>query len=1177
MNVIQQQLDVSKSLLESLNSLLISYEGFSNNNRNQAQMSADAVQKMSEHSEDIKNVASKSQKLFQDLTTSADSEAARKSMISSSNKLSTEITKSMKSVSDSIDGANSSLKKSSKEAIKTNKDVLKTGDILGAARDIPKSMEKNSEIILDLRDTIKKQSKVLAIWDTIVSLISRAKDAIITGGITLLRDALSLLINFVKTAFNIFTSAIGSFTKFIAFTTTLPFTIAKIAVGIGNQIRTDLVETIQSAGEEAKDAFDLTSGIGKNADKMTQTAKGLLKEFQSPKSRLVKLFGLGATGAASFLKETFTAVADMGHYAEIFGPSILGSTKNGQFIIEMQRAMGIGAQEMAYYALEAYNSGEHPIDTLTRTSEAIKSVADKNDQDFKALTKDFHKLRTNITEFGHLSSNEIANLTGKLREMKVKSEDAINVFKKFTTFEEAAKASAMLFQTFEMNIDAFDLLTARDPGEMLQQFRDAMFQTGRAFKDLNRHEKALMSSITGVSEQGLSSLMNYMDLGLTQDEARKKLEEQDPTKEQTKMIKGLTSTIKLLQKTMTFSSPFEAFFAGLNESVLNNKDFQVNLISLSEIYSEIREFGATLNLEKVSEGLTPFIKLLTNIDETINGQKFKEIMKISIETASNFLRNFSYDIETDPLKKQKIKKLNVEQRINQLYGDLKKLTNPGSELFTNFVSMGGKIVGGIIKGAIYGISAAFLVLAGGVDDSVTALGISLTDEMKADAAKKKIPLDKYSILDWLGISETDAKQIKVSLGSAIADFVSKLPKLISIAGFLLQQVSEVLIEFAGAVTGVLGEMTYEFFEKSNPYIRKVMLLGGFNPGQALLAKRGLTNKNLSKTKAYDLYDLIFDSSGKTSQGYSAVFIKYLEDLSKSGFYKNSPAYNFLNSPLTKAWIRFLKNDKNFTLSSTLPNWLKDRNEPERAQAIIDIAKESFKINAKMPGEVVKLFEKDKIKPEWYTKNLKNAEALSSSYYKKYKSWTSKAFSAISGNNVVSIPFSDDFDDIILSVNELKRSKYGTENALGALVNKGLILKEKGVYKKPKASGVKDLEYTGSDTVLVTPENIFYLDDYDTVLAAKKGGFLNKMFIGLTEYFNETQEKSKIKIIDLTKKITEIKSLNKKMSSNVIERNSLDYEADESDIVGLFDLYDEIIDIVTSNRKTTAKANVTFDV
>ena len=56
-------------------------------------------------------------------------------------------------------------------------------------------------------------------------------------------------------------------------------------------------------------------------------------------------------------------------------------------------------------------------------------MAKDNDLDFVALNQGFKKLRTNITDFGHLSSNEITKLTVKLRKMRVSTDDAVSVFK----------------------------------------------------------------------------------------------------------------------------------------------------------------------------------------------------------------------------------------------------------------------------------------------------------------------------------------------------------------------------------------------------------------------------------------------------------------------------------------------------------------------------------------------------------------------------------------------------------------------------------------------------------------------------------------------------------------------------------------------------------------------------
>ena len=1165
MNVIQQQLDISKSLLTALDSMLSMYQNNTASTFDQASSISSAVESMSDRADDMSAAAASSQKMSQSLNNVASSKEVAEKIISSNEKVSKDMTKSMDDASSKVTGSTSSLEKQTKDIAKSKKDIAKSGKLLNVTEDLHTSLDKTSEDILTIKDTVKKQTFFISMLSKIVSMFAKIKDAIVTGGISLIKDIPALLLSFTKTAFDMFASLIGGMTKFFIFTTTLPLTIAKVAVGIGNQIRTDLVEVIQSAGEEAKESFDLTSGIGQGADKMTQTAKGMLKTFQNPRSRLVKLFDMGAAGAAAFLKESFKAVADMGHYSEIFGPSILNSTENGQFVIEMQRGLGIGAQEMAYYAMQAYNSGEHPIKTLARTSDAIREVADRNDQDFKALAKDFHKLRTNIVDFGSLTTNEIANLVGKLRSMKVKTEDAVNVFKKFTSFEEAAKASAMLFQSFEMNVDAFDLLTARDPGEMLQQFRDAMFQTGRSFKDLNRHEKALMASITGVSEQGLSSLMNYMDLGLTQDEARKKLEAQDPTKEQTKMIKGLTSTIKLLQKTMTFKSPFEAFFAGLSENIMNHKGLQTKLISLSKVYADIKQVGFKLKLSRVSAALKPMVKVLTRIDEVVNGDGFKNMMKITTETAGRFLTHFSYDIETDPEKLKGIKKLSVEERIDELYRDLKNMTSTGGPLFENMATIGGKIMGGIIKGAVLGITAAFHMLAGGVSMSVEALGLTVTEEMKRDASKKGITnMKNYTILDWLGIGEADAEGIKTSLGDAIGDLVLQLPSLMSMAGTLLEDLSEVFLKFAASVLGVMGDMTLAYYNESNFATKGAMRLMGFNVEAARAASSGV---GVGKSGETNVIDLILKTrqKGKMKEGFIGTYVSYIEDL-KNAFPQGSPAHSFLNNPKTAKNINYLKDTGNYKWK-TLGDSVDDAEEPQRAQAILDIAKKAYQVNAVLPADVFTLFNGAKKKPKWYNKDLNFANKRSKELIEALKP-ADEVGDFFGG-------LSNDPKQIESKSLEVERARALESMTINRLIKQKKI--ELGLNKKLAIpSNAQDIEYTGKNTVLITPDNIFYLDDFDTVLAAKRGGFLNRLFIGLTEHFNETQENSRIKIIQLTSLVDEATASASVLSNNTIDRNSLDFEADDETYNKIFSAYDEVIDLILNKDLNNIKTQIKFN-
>lgn len=650
-NTLQQQLDISKSLLESLERMVYSFETMTGQVSSQSNVIFSLGDSMKKSEKLIKQASSKSSEISRDMEKSSTDAAVK------------DITKNTKNVSSTI---NKSLEKTERtfgsvigKALRNNKIIESLGKktktinskLKNSTTKITTSLKRKILGMKSVAFVIKASRYAVSFLQKAVGMIATVKNAFMTAGLSLAKDIPMLIFSFLKSLFSIFTSIIGAATKFFMFSLSLPFTIGQAAASIGYKIRTEIVEVIQGAGEEAKESFDLASHIGKNAAKMTNMSKGLLKTFESPRTRLSKLFGMGAQGAAKFLTETFKAVSDMGHYSEYFGSSLMGSVKSGRFLIEMQRAMGLGQKELSYYAMESFNSGRSVFDVLHNTTMSLKKASKDNDLDFVSLRKEFNTLRVNIVDFGHLSSNEIQNLVVKLRKMKVKTDDAVNVFKKFTSLEEASKASAMLFQSFEMSVDAFDLLTARDPGEMLQQFKDAMLDTGKSFKDLNRHEKALMSSITGIGENGLKSLMNYLDLGYTYDQAKKKMEKQDPTEQQTEMIKGLTSTIKLVQKTMEFKSPFDAFFKGLSKNMSFQSKLKKASIDLNKVYEDFFHLGLNLNTDDLNMMLKPISLILQKISKTLTGQRFKRTLLATTKAASDLLGGVAYDLHSKESKK----------------------------------------------------------------------------------------------------------------------------------------------------------------------------------------------------------------------------------------------------------------------------------------------------------------------------------------------------------------------------------------------------------------------------------------------------------------------------------------------------------------------------------------------
>lgn len=1294
-DVLQQQLDVSKSLLSALTGLLDTFEKVTKTFQDQASIVSNMSSEMKKNSDSISSIERESQ----NITSQIIQDAKKNDILNAVTSLTGSITSQIKASSQKS-RANARKSQSGFSRISSKFTKMKKSNDMSVSSFLKidsfrASLESSSDVVNNSSTKMSLLSKAAKVMSLIVEGLTEIKEAFMTSGLSLIKTGLKLLWNFVKVAFNAFTSLVGGMTKAFMFASTLPFTIAKIAVTVGNKIRTDVVEVIQSAGEEVKESFDLTSDIGRGADRLTQSAKGLLKTFQTPRSRLSKLFGMGASGAAAFIRETTKAVADMGHYSEVFGPSLLNSNANGQYLIEMQRALGLGAQELAYYALESYNSGKNPIDTLHETSTMLKEVADQNDLDFKALTKEFHVLRTNIIEFGHMTSNEIGNLVSKLRKMKIKTEDAVNVFKKFSTFEEAAKASAMLFQTFEMNIDAFDLLNSRDPGEMLQQFRDSMFATGKNFKDLNRHEKSLMSSITGISEHSLASLMNFMDLGLTQDEARKKMMEEDPTKEQTEMIKGLTSTIKQFQKTIQFESPFQAFFQGLLENQMNQKGLQNSLISLSEIYSDIRHLGFTLNLSELKSLLGPITEVLRRINNLVNGETFKQIMLKATSTAGKFIDNISYDMLSTKTSKEysklryKIEALNkesksnsaikaqeindnilktikskinlnnldtnlllelknskiikklkngtyefvkdqttkrlfesltyisenfsenpavskelerllavsqsaynqevnnltgqaaesinteaekrttVEGRIDNLYDDLYSLFEIGGPHYKNFVDMGGNLMGSIIRGAIKGLSAGFYILADASEQADKILNKSATNQINAAASKKGVNPKNYSVKDEMGLSDKDINDLKDDLSTETLNLVSQLPTMMSMAGTLIADLLEVFGQFAGGVLGIIGDMSYQYYEDSNLATKRLMKQMGYNPERALAAKKGLGSEDVRKSSAFSqlMKGIIKNTeTGELEEGYVGVFIKYINDL-KHMYDKETPAYKFLNNELVSEYIDTLGDRSKFKFE-IIGGFFDDEDNEERSQALIELADMAASLNNILPEEVILAYKDVKDKPEWYKDDLKAANDYLNNTINYLRDGGIDA-SSVKSN------FSNDEEDVAGILNALSLKDQSHAKVISEYIKRNEIKYDKGKYlpvipKNTNAKKVKDVKYFGRDAILYTPAGIFILDKEDTILAAKKGGFLNSVLIELTESYNDS-------MLSLAhsyeNNIADVLSHTPVLSNTEPFDYYKNEEASEEDIIKIFEVYDELINIINERELVVNQQNI----
>lgn len=648
---LQVQAQMGTQLVSSLESIVSTSSDLTKSFNRQLDISNElqkAVLRLSDNFQSISNSLCRASANFNEIVNSS---RFKKTF----NRESQDINSACKKAADSLKDSSSSIEQISKEREKlTDQRNKQTKERKKAYKQRIIAYKENNIFLRGLDKAFQETSLAMKNLTKKFKETPLVKRAFKTKGLSLLIDIPRMII---LNAFKIMGSLIGMTTNFFKTVMTIPLMIAKYAVTIGNAFRSDIVEGIGNAYQSTKEYADANSMIGKGITNLRNMAVGSLKTFENPRSQLVKLFGLGAAGAQKFLTDVGKTIDEMGTLAEIFGHQVTNSEESALYLMYAKRSLGLTGKEVSFYALDAGVHLENIFDRLDRVREAVETAAKSHSVDTKQVSLGMQKLRVNIKDFGHLTDQNLANLVARMRQLNVGAEDLANVFGKFKSFEDASKTSAMLFQSFQMSVDALDLITAKDPGEIVDRLRDAMFATGKSYEELNRHEKQLMQQTTGMTDAMLKSLMTYQNMGLSYEEAKQRIANDDPTKKQIKAIKGLTSSITEIQKVMNFTSPFQAFMKGLGKNLQGSKKAKEMATSLSNMYETIYLFGLNLDKNIIKQITTPVVAIVKKIDEAFKSEAFKSILNTGTEIASSVLSHVSGDMNPNTAYREMIKSL----------------------------------------------------------------------------------------------------------------------------------------------------------------------------------------------------------------------------------------------------------------------------------------------------------------------------------------------------------------------------------------------------------------------------------------------------------------------------------------------------------------------------------------
>ena len=632
----KSQSDLASELNSVLSQISLKMDRISNAAKSQADFVnsiVDSFSKISSFTEDMVDNSNKINEALSDAVEKVHEKFSKKNFDDINEGLD-EVSKNaqnaVNSHSESLEKAGKSVKKVGKTSGELNKSYTRSSKTLSStftsnSKSLTKFYKSASSthqeletFTEELKETSEKMNDVASGY---FGAIQKYVGTIMKGGM--------VLISFVA-------STIGTMLSFAKHAITLPFTIAKAASSMGFKLR-EMNAQIKEAGEDLKQSFDYESSIGKGIQSLVSRGTGMIKSFLSPSNELVRIFGMGVSGITGMIKFLGENIAAMGQFSEIFGESILKNDDKMKNFIRLVKGLGLSAEDIKYISLDASNNLKDVNVRMAEITVTLSNTSKEFGVDRKRLSKNFMILRKDIVQFGHLSDEEISRTTARLTQMRVKLEDAAAVFKKFSTFEDAANSVAMLSQTFGMNLDAMDIIKAKNPEEIIEMFRNSMLETGRSYQDLNRFEKDIMAQHTGISEQSLSALMNYRDLGLTYEQAKKRMAAEQPEAKQLKAVKKLNSAIKELQKVLKFESPFEAFSKGIMNNMNLSGDLKNVMMSLSSGYEGIYKFALNLDADTWS-GLIRPIKMIIEIMSTIlKSSGFKDGLVGTLSAAAGFV------------------------------------------------------------------------------------------------------------------------------------------------------------------------------------------------------------------------------------------------------------------------------------------------------------------------------------------------------------------------------------------------------------------------------------------------------------------------------------------------------------------------------------------------------------
>lgn len=315
------------------------------------------------------------------------------------------------------------------------------------------------------------------------------------------------------------------------------------------------------AFEEVREQFgDLATGEGLAVTEAFHDIDKAASEFGV---NLGSRFGPFIEGSVAKLKAMAAAMENLGS----LGP-LLERQFTGRVVFAMDsltKGAGISAEAFQSLANRSLNAGQSLESVLEQTSRSIASVSKSIGVSTKTLGKNFDQIAKDVTNFGHLTVQEMTSLAAVMTKTGISMSTVQGIASKFDQFDSAAESVAKLTQAFGLNLNAIDLLNASDE-ERLQMLKTSFMEQGKSIDQLSRQERAYLASSAGIAESDLERVFGDQAGSIDETATAAERAQQAQISMAASMQEMEKSIKRVFGPLLQLSGMFSSFFDGFEEA-----------------------------------------------------------------------------------------------------------------------------------------------------------------------------------------------------------------------------------------------------------------------------------------------------------------------------------------------------------------------------------------------------------------------------------------------------------------------------------------------------------------------------------------------------------------------------------------------------------------------------------